>query len=95
MRQGLRIVVRGRVQGVGFRDFTRRAALNLGLAGWVRNRPDGAVELEVSGDVVAIEAFKEHLRQGPPRSVVEELVEQPLPQPDGLPQPASFDIVFR
>ena len=39
-----RVVVEGSVQGVGYREFTRRAALSLGVAGWVRNRSDGAVE---------------------------------------------------
>ena len=44
-----RFVVRGRVQGVGFRDWTRRRAAAGGLAGWVRNRPDGSVEGVGSG----------------------------------------------
>ena len=44
-----RVVVEGRVQGVGYRDFTRRAAERLGVAGWVRNRRDGAVEALLSG----------------------------------------------
>ena len=63
-------VVRGRVQGVGFRYFARRRALALGLTGWVRNRGDGGVELEAEGDRVALEAFLEALRQGPSASRV-------------------------
>ena len=44
-----RVVVEGYVQGVGYREFTRRAALRLGVAGWVRNRSDGAVEALIRG----------------------------------------------
>ncbi len=49
--------VRGRVQGVGFRWWTRRKASDLGLRGTVRNRPDGSVEVHVAGDVETLEAF--------------------------------------
>lgn len=58
-------VVRGRVQGVGFRYFVRQAARELGLRGWVRNLPDGSVELEAEGDEAQLEALEERLRQGP------------------------------
>jgi len=61
-----RIVVAGRVQGVGFRDFARRAALRLGVAGWVRNRRDGAVEALIAGPAEAVEALLAELRRGPP-----------------------------
>jgi acylphosphatase len=61
----LRAVVRGRVQGVGFREFTRRRAAALGLSGWVRNRPDGAVELEAEGPRLALNELLRHLRTGP------------------------------
>ena len=49
----LHVVVRGRVQGVGFRWFVREAARALGLAGWVRNRPDGSVEVAAEGDAAS------------------------------------------
>jgi acylphosphatase len=59
------LVVRGRVQGVGFRHFVRHRAGSLGLAGWVRNRPDGAVEVEAEGSRAALESLLEAIRQGP------------------------------
>jgi len=64
-RVAIAFQVRGRVQGVGFRDFTRRRALELGLVGWVRNELDGSVAGEAVGPVAAVEAFREALRKGP------------------------------
>jgi len=63
-------VVAGRVQGVGFRWFTQRAADALRLSGWVRNRRDGTVEAEVVGERDAVQACIDRLRQGPPGSTV-------------------------
>lgn len=65
-----RIVVEGRVQGVGYRYFVRSAALRLGVAGWVRNRADGSVEALLSGSPEAIEALIAELRRGPPGASV-------------------------
>ena len=53
------------VQGVGFRWFTRNAAGLYGLGGWVRNRPDGSVEIEAEGQKEAVEAFLADVREGP------------------------------
>ncbi|MDE3129148.1 MAG: acylphosphatase, partial [Gemmatimonadota bacterium] len=61
-----RLVVVGRVQGVGFRWFARQAAHGLGLAGWVRNMPDGTVVCEVAGPPDVVERFAAELRAGPP-----------------------------
>jgi len=58
-------VVRGRVQGVGFREAARRQGLRLGLSGWVRNRPDGAVEVQAEGSEGALGELETFLRQGP------------------------------
>lgn len=58
-------VVHGRVQGVGFRASAREAARRLGLAGWVRNRPDDTVEVRVQGDERSLEQFHAFLRRGP------------------------------
>lgn len=66
----VRFVVTGRVQGVGFRWFVRAEARPLGLTGWVRNRPDGAVEGEVEGRDDAIEALIPCLEVGPPSAIV-------------------------
>jgi acylphosphatase len=60
-----RILVYGRVQGVGFRAFAARVALELRLFGGVRNLPDGRVELEVEGQRAVIEALEHQLRIGP------------------------------
>jgi acylphosphatase len=65
--------VRGRVQGVGFRWYTERAALREGLHGWVRNAPDGAVEIEVEGDLEAVARFEAAIAQGPPGARVDDL----------------------
>ena len=73
-----RLWLSGRVQGVGFRWFTRRAAQELGLAGRVRNLPDGRVEVEVAGDPERLAAFRERLREGPPGSRVTGLDEQEM-----------------
>ena len=60
-----RIVVEGFVQGVGYRDFTRRAALKLNVSGWVRNRPDGTVEAVIRGAPAEVEALIAEMRRGP------------------------------
>jgi acylphosphatase len=59
------LVIRGRVQGVGFRYFVTRRAAALELSGWVRNRPDGAVEVEAEGPRAALERLVEAAGRGP------------------------------
>ena len=61
----VRIIVTGRVQGVGFRYFTVRCANDLGLCGWVRNLPDGSVETAIQGQGEKVEEMIGLLRQGP------------------------------
>ncbi len=69
----VKIIITGRVQGVSFRDFTRRKALSLGISGWVRNLPDGrSVEVEAEGDRGKLEELTKLLKQGPPLSTVQE-----------------------
>lgn len=65
-----RIVVSGRVQGVFFRDSTRRTAQARGVAGWVRNCEDGTVEAHLEGDPEAVESVIEWARSGPSRAEV-------------------------
>jgi len=60
-----RVIVRGRVQGVGFRYDTARRAGSLGLAGWVRNRSDGAVEAVFEGPSDRVESLVDWCRRGP------------------------------
>ena len=61
-----RLVISGRVQGVGFRDWMVITAQTLGVCGWVRNRRDGSVEALVDGDTAAVEEFVRACRRGPP-----------------------------
>lgn len=61
----LHVLVRGRVQGVGFRWFVREQARELRLAGWVRNRPDGTVEVAAEGTSAALAQFRAALTDGP------------------------------
>lgn len=68
-------VVRGRVQGVGFRWSTTRRARKLGLRGTVRNRPDGAVEVHVAGPLQAVQRLRSWLGEGPRSARVEEVSE--------------------
>jgi acylphosphatase len=68
-----RVIARGDVQGVFFRDTVRRRALDTGVAGWVHNRPDGAVEAVFEGDPGAVEAMVELCRTGPPQATVADL----------------------
>ena len=65
-----RVIVRGRVQGVGFRWFVREHARSLRLAGWVRNLPDGMVELEVEGDAAKVAELMALVGEGPDGAVV-------------------------
>ena len=67
------VVVEGYVQGVGYREFTRRAALRLNVAGWVRNRSDGAVEALVRGSPERVEALIAEMRKGPRSAAVDKL----------------------
>ena len=63
----------GRVQGVGFRHFTRREARRLGLSGWVRNEDDGSVRVVAEGPREALERLLEPLRQGPTSAQVSDV----------------------
>lgn len=68
------IVVRGLVQGVGFRWWASRTARGLGIDGWVVNLPDGSVEITVSGDVSSVAEMENLCRQGPGGAIVESVV---------------------
>jgi acylphosphatase len=65
------VVVQGRVQGVFFRDATRRMAASRGVAGWVRNNPDGSVEAAFEGAPEAVIALVAFCREGPRGAEVE------------------------
>jgi acylphosphatase len=78
-----RVTIRGRVQGVFFRDTTRRMAESRGVAGWVRNNPDGSVEAAFEGPHDAVDAMVRFAREGP-RGAVVERVEVAEEDPEGL-----------
>jgi len=83
----VRLLLGGRVQGVGFRAFARRRAGALGVSGTVRNLPDGRVEIHAAADAETLERFKQHLSSGPAFGRVDALDEAPAPQfepPDGF-----------
>jgi len=71
MRLARRYVISGRVQGVGFRVFAQATASREGLHGWVRNLPDGRVEISAEGEAEALERFERHVRHGPPGAKVD------------------------
>jgi acylphosphatase len=78
-----RVLVGGRVHGVGFRVSVARRAAGRGVAGWVRNRPDGTVEAVLEGEAAAVESLVDFCRHGP-RGAVVERVETSAEEPDGL-----------
>ncbi|HEY0529611.1 MAG TPA: acylphosphatase [Gemmatimonadaceae bacterium] len=71
----IHVEISGRVQGVGFRWFARESARALKLRGWVKNRPDGAVEIAAGGDAPAIRHFRAALEKGPDGARVERVRE--------------------
>jgi len=75
-----RFVVRGRVQGVGFRWFVLKQARALGLAGWVRNLEDGTVEVVADGAPAAIEQLARQLASGPAAARVTEVARSEVPE---------------
>jgi acylphosphatase len=68
-----RVVVHGRVQGVFFRDTVRRQAASRGVGGWVRNRPDGAVEAVFEGPAEAVESMVSFCSRGPRGAYVDDV----------------------
>jgi acylphosphatase len=73
----MRLVIKGRVQGVWFRDSTRRAAQKLGLSGWVRNLPDGSVEVLMEGPQEQAQKLVAWCRHGPATARVDEIRQTP------------------
>jgi acylphosphatase len=67
------VIITGRVQGVGYRDWTLREALARGLRGWVRNRSDGDVEAVFAGEDAVVESMLLAVRVGPPASRVKQV----------------------
>jgi acylphosphatase len=83
-----RVVVRGNVQGVFFRDSCRREANSRGVAGWVTNRADGAVEAVFEGDADSVQALVDWSGRGP-RGAEVDSVDDSTEEPEGL---SGFEI---
>jgi acylphosphatase len=77
------LLVSGRVQGVFFRASTEEVARAAGCTGWVRNLPDGRVEVEVQGEPEAVKRVATHCRTGPDFAAVDEVEERTIPPVDG------------
>lgn len=86
-----RVVVSGRVQGVGFRAATAERARSLGLRGYAANLADGRVEIAVMGSTGAVEALLEWLEEGPPLARVRQTVSEATPR-DAIEWPPHFQI---
>jgi len=76
-----RLIISGRVQGIGYRDWMVQKARELGVSGWVRNRLDGSVEALIAGDTAAVEEMSRLCRRGPRMaevvSIEEDLADPP------------------
>jgi len=79
----MHFLVKGRVQGVGFRWFVHREASELGLKGWVRNTEDGDVEVLAAGDEEELIELRESLRKGPRGSRVDSVTQHELVEREG------------
>jgi acylphosphatase len=79
----LHFLVKGRVQGVGFRWFVHREASELELRGWVRNTEDGHVEVVAAGDPEGLGELRASLHRGPRGSRVDQLIEHALVESEG------------
>jgi acylphosphatase len=82
--QSRRFLVRGRVQGVGFRWFVEREAHTLGIAGWVRNNPDSTVEVLAMGTREQLSGLRTRLQQGPRAARVDDVEESEAKPVSGL-----------
>ncbi len=79
MKVARKYVISGRVQGVGFRYFAERWAIQLGISGYVKNCWDGNVEVYAIGDAISLEEFKSHLAEGPRSARVANITESEEP----------------
>lgn len=91
MMLAVRLIVRGRVQGVGFRYATVEQGRRLGLDGWARNLPDGSVEVVAAGAPAAVDELVSWCRTGPPSARVASVDRAPGP---AEPLPAGFGVRY-
>jgi acylphosphatase len=88
-RRSVRVLIGGRVQGVGFRYWTEQVAGDLGLSGWVRNRRDGSVEALFSGSADAVAEMLDRAHDGP----IGAMVTSVRILEEGLDPPHGFDVL--
>lgn len=86
LAEGVRFVVQGRVQGVGFRKFVQKLALRLDLSGWAANTEDGDLEVVVSGDDDQLAELEDALQRGPKLARVDQVLRESH-SADALPYP--------
>lgn len=77
-----RLIITGRVQGVGYREWMVAKASALGISGWVRNRLDGSVEALIAGEIAAVEELSRLCRRGPRMAEVTSIEEDMADPPD-------------
>lgn len=87
-----RFTIKGRVQGVWFRDSTRREAQRLHITGYARNLSDGNVEVSAFGTAAALDELARWLRRGPPMARVNEVLEAAEPRTTNQQPPTTFEI---
>jgi acylphosphatase len=88
--ESIHLEISGRVQGVGFRQFVLRKARDLKLAGWVKNRADGNVEVAAAGDRPALELLEAAVVAGPPGAQVQHVQRLPTIPADALNSPFAI-----
>ncbi|WP_409293794.1 acylphosphatase [Peribacillus sp. SCS-26] len=80
----LHLIVKGRVQGVGFRYFTQMEAMEHGIKGWVKNNDDGSVEIMAQGKQEDLSAFLSRIEKGSPFSKVDSVISEETPAAESL-----------
>ncbi len=85
------LIIEGKVQGVWFRESTKRKALSLGVTGWVRNLPDGTVEVVAEGDEDKVNELVKWCHKGPPAAEVKNVK---IKEEEYLGEFTTFDVVY-
>jgi len=78
------ILIKGRVQGVGFRMYAQKQANDYNITGWVKNMPDESVRVLACGDEADMKMFLDALNSGPPMSNVSEFIKSRIPNPESF-----------
>ncbi len=91
MEKAVHLVISGRVQGVFYRYTAQKVATRLGVRGWVKNLPNGRVEIIAVGNSAEIETFIAWCQEGPPGAVVTQVDLEPLPE---IPETKEFSILY-